>query len=446
MTAKTAKTANNKHSAKKKLIPAVGMLLASAMALSSSTYAWFTMSREVEVTGIQMAATVPEDLQISLGALTSGELNASTGIITGGSATTPVLATDWSNAAIVSNYYSFGKLIPASSTTGQNVYFTPDADGVGKTVSGEANYYQASAGATAYEYKAADETFVSGGGGDSAMATLHAYNATEKTGTNTTGTWAVTEEEGDDGGYFEAASWNDTNDDGYYVDIPVWIRSSSDAAVNLKVDGYVVPLTQTAAGKKVSEADLELYKAARIAILHGDTIATATATGGVVCTTGNAVQTKNVIPLNDGVQEVTYDATTHAITGVTEKANKFAADSILDSGNITALTQRTFAAAYTTYGATDLLAVESLGSGTKADGTGSYVSGVYNKYTAYDSATATTNVVATIEAAPDGQEYGTAKKLILRVWLDGEDAQCWNQNAGQDFAITLKFSKIESNS
>ena len=32
-------------------------------------YAWFTMSREVEVNNIKMTATVPEDIQISLGTI-----------------------------------------------------------------------------------------------------------------------------------------------------------------------------------------------------------------------------------------------------------------------------------------------------------------------------------------------------------------------------------------
>ena len=56
------------------MIPAIAMLTVSAMTLASSTYAWFTMSREVEVQNIQMTATVPEDIQISLGKIgtTSG--------------------------------------------------------------------------------------------------------------------------------------------------------------------------------------------------------------------------------------------------------------------------------------------------------------------------------------------------------------------------------------
>ncbi len=48
---------NNANSARRKLIPAVGMLVVSAMMLSSSTYAWFTMSDNVSVTGMQLKAT-----------------------------------------------------------------------------------------------------------------------------------------------------------------------------------------------------------------------------------------------------------------------------------------------------------------------------------------------------------------------------------------------------
>ena len=47
---------NNANSARRKLIPAVGMLVASAMMLSSSTYAWFTMSDSVTVTGMNLQA------------------------------------------------------------------------------------------------------------------------------------------------------------------------------------------------------------------------------------------------------------------------------------------------------------------------------------------------------------------------------------------------------
>ena len=397
----------NKNSAKKKLIPAVAMLTTSAIMLSTSTYAWFTMSREVEVSGIQMAATVPEDLQISLGAITGGELNLQTGIITNGSADTPNLATDWSNSAIISSYYEMGKLMPASSTNGQNIFFTPDADGVGKTVASEANYYQASEGLTAKN----------GSDSKSYMATLHAATINEKSANDTsiTTSWLTAAD-----GYQKSTAWNKTNDDGYYVDIPIWLRSSSDTNINLKVNGYVVPQISTdgKANKVVDEADIELYKAVRVAILNND---------------GTPVQSnnKNILPLADGVESITYDENTHAVNSITLKADKYSGTSIIDSANYTSRVSND--AKF--YGVSSLTE-----SQPKADGTGNYTKGNYEEYSAYDESLS----VAEIEAATTGQEYGEAKKLVLRIWLDGEDGECWNQNAGQDFAITLKFSKIES--
>lgn len=56
---------SEKNSARRKLIPAIGMLTVSAMMLSSSTYAWFTMNKEVEVTGLTMKTKVSSNLLIS---------------------------------------------------------------------------------------------------------------------------------------------------------------------------------------------------------------------------------------------------------------------------------------------------------------------------------------------------------------------------------------------
>lgn len=56
---------NNANSARRKLIPAVGMLVVSAMMLSSSTYAWFTMSDTVKVEGMKLKATASDGLLIT---------------------------------------------------------------------------------------------------------------------------------------------------------------------------------------------------------------------------------------------------------------------------------------------------------------------------------------------------------------------------------------------
>ena len=56
---------NRKHSAKKKLISAIAMLTVSAVTLSTATYAWFTMNKEVSVTGMQVKAHAEEGLLIN---------------------------------------------------------------------------------------------------------------------------------------------------------------------------------------------------------------------------------------------------------------------------------------------------------------------------------------------------------------------------------------------
>lgn len=57
--------AKRKNSAVKKLIPAAGMLALSASMLATSTYAWFTMNKEVEVTGLTLKTKVSSNLLIS---------------------------------------------------------------------------------------------------------------------------------------------------------------------------------------------------------------------------------------------------------------------------------------------------------------------------------------------------------------------------------------------
>ena len=40
--------------------------------------------------------------------------------------------------------------------------------------------------------------------------------------------------------------------------------------------------------------------------------------------------------------------------------------------------------------------------------------------------------------------YGESVCVIVRVWLEGEDKDCWNATAGQDFQIALEFAKKTS--
>jgi hypothetical protein len=64
MNMKTTNT-NKKTSARKKLLPAFGSLMISAAMLSTSTYAWFTMNKDVEVKGMQMKAQAEKGILIN---------------------------------------------------------------------------------------------------------------------------------------------------------------------------------------------------------------------------------------------------------------------------------------------------------------------------------------------------------------------------------------------
>jgi hypothetical protein len=402
-----------KGSNTKKILPAAGMLALSASMLATSTYAWFTMSREVEVKNIQMTATVPEDLQISLGHLVgfagndagdATQANASTfgglaanqgklaapanGTADDGNVVAPLTGTDavsmldWSNSADISQYYRLGKIMPASSKDGENIYFTPDAAGVGKTLKSGAKYYQAASLTQEFKYQAAvaasgdtpatPATFSASGSGDSAKTKLHAINNV----TRASDLWGDSTDTSDTK-YVTASEWFETNDDGYYVDIPVWFRSSSTDTINLSVDAYVTT------NKAVDEDDL--YLAARAVVLYNNT-------------------------------EPAINATMEDSTNLI----KIRQDDIANTQSIVNYM-------YTTNS-----------SGDAVNGTdGSYANAVE-----YNGAP----LIAVPSKAANGDTYGAPTKAIIRVWLEGEDPNCWNQNAGQNFNISLKFSKYDAGS
>lgn len=203
-------------SAKKKLIPAVAMLTTSAVMLSTATYAWFTMSREVEVTGIKLTATTPQTIEISLGQATTSNT-----LTHGVEATAPNSDDMWTHtAATGSVYQDFGKLIPVSSVDGFNMFYTEKPTENGKKVSDVPNPFTKAETAVGWEFKE---------GGKSAE-TGAVVNAAENDGS------------------------------GYYLDIPVWFRTTSTDAVTLGLEVEI---------KNSSDDDTKsvLYKAARVAIL-----------------------------------------------------------------------------------------------------------------------------------------------------------------------------------
>ena len=357
-----------------------------------------------------MTATTPEDIQLSLGTISDGtnastsdsySLAGSTGVlstsnnvavaprvdhtVSGYTTDTAAGSLDWSNTADVSAYYEIGKLIPASSTTGLNIYFTPDANGVGKTVKDTASYYQAAESLTAGTTT-----------GTSDMATLHAATTTNKTATeNAISTPWLSTTTGTDH-YTQSTAWSATNDDGYYVDIPVWLRTSSTqtGGTPISVDAYVIPKGATA-DTAANENDRDLYKAVRVAILS----------------TGETPATSNLISVRDGLNGTTFMTL---------------ADPYAASNTNTVFTNDYYKRA------------SGIGAGKEAVDSVSGTTPTYNDVTKYTAG----STVATL-AAGTGSTYGDPTKLIIRVWLEGEDKDCWNETAGQDWSINLKFSKVE---
>jgi hypothetical protein len=303
-----------------------------------------------------MTATVPEDLQISVGVITAGKkLNDSDSYVVN-AATAPTDPNMWSNTLDVSQYYTMGKIIPASPTTGANIYFTPYATEIGKTVKTDgsgAQYIMAASGLDAQ----------TGTSGSSYMTTLHV---------NDGNTWNAT----------PAVTFSNTQDDGYYVDVPVWLRTSSNENIQLSVSAYTRKQDDTKAN---SGATVELYKAARVVILDP--------TGDETNTPGT-LTSSNIIEL---------------------KADSYNGASVLD---------------YYGREVSDG-AVKSAGY-YNVDGSGT-IYGAITRYTAG-------NTVVTVPGSANN-EYGEGKLVYVRVWLEGEDQECWNQNAGQNFSINLMFSK-----
>lgn len=216
-----------KNTALKKIVPAVAMLSMSATMLSTATYAWFTMSKEVKMTGLNMTATVSEGIEISLASITgSNSLNFS-----GASYYEENHPKDddnekgWKSSVIVGQYYEkIGKLKPASSIDAEHLFYATDASDKGRQAS----------------------TFDSITLGDAAMADL-----------TTLGTLAAES---------TVVSANETSGtEGYYVDIPVHIRTTKKAATDgEKGSLYCKLIIKNSTTDNVAA---ELYKAIRVAFI-----------------------------------------------------------------------------------------------------------------------------------------------------------------------------------
>ena len=348
-----------KTNAKKKLIPAAAMLAISAAMLSTATYAWFTMSRSVEVTGIDMTATVPAGLQISLGKgqNTGNKLDVDSDSAAVGSKTITVpentdSSPDWTNSVSFANFYFVGKLAPASSTTGYDIFYTQDVTGVGKTVASNATFYSAING----DNKDKENAFVEPKG----------YTVATDTALKET-----------------------ANSDGYYIEFPVWFRNAENDDVDLKLTAVTQPL---------SGSTNPLYKSARLTIYKD-----------------GATSSKLVLPKDNEK------------TGT--DAGDYYGDKINTSGG-SAVINGAVAKPGTIGATTDgiYVNVKDATNSTVYDGTSAIV-------TVPGKSSKSASTAATL--------YGDSVKYIVRLWLEGEDKQCYNANAGQSFSVSLYFDALD---
>lgn len=364
---KNTNNSNNKNvSARRKLIPAVAMLATSAAMLSTSTYAWFTMSKEVEIQNIQLTATTPGNVQVSLG------LGQNTGVLTHAHSSDPLGvelvaapkndsdSLDWSNNVAFYDYYKVPKLKPSSSTTGGSIFIVPDANitNVGKTVSN---------------------------------GTAEAATEATMTLVNPKNPKNVTPEGADN----------------HYIEFPVWFRTAGSEDVKLKVEVTAQVGGNDSANKPADGAQNKLYRAARVAVL--------TTTDGL-----SWISASNVILPKDG-----------AVAQVL--ANKYYAKD--NSNNPLALKS---ASDFTSSGE-DNRGGDAYGAVAEYNGTSAVVTiaGKGSNAAAQYAGNCTTTIPGTTDKI-----YGNATCIMLRVWLEGEDTDCWNATAGQDFSINLKFTEV----
>lgn len=215
---------SSNQSAIKRIIPAVAMFALSAVMLTSSTYAWFTMSKEVNMTGLSMSATANSGMEIAL-----ASVNDSGGISDAHPGDTDA-EKGWTSSVVVGQYYSdIGKLRPASSTNGERLFYATDAS---------------DRGTTANNYK---EIVLTDNSNNYNMAVVTKRN---QLSTNTDIT--------------------STGDVGYYVDIPVYLRTNKTGGEAESIYCKMKIQKMDDAGNiSASESD-DLYKAVRIAFIKSD--------------------------------------------------------------------------------------------------------------------------------------------------------------------------------
>jgi hypothetical protein len=334
----------------KKLIPALILLLVSAMVLSTSSYAWFSMNRTVSATGMSLTSTAPANLLITNGAETP----------------------TW-GATVLSNETYTGKIFPASSADGLTFFAIADGQkigagdiggvvaGTGSAVTGGVVFYKSSA----------------------------AYSATVPNAP------------------VNKLAQSDADATGYWAEYTLKLKTTGSSALNVYLSSIDITTTYTYTAVHVAaDTDLTTY--------FTDTNGTAgTGTAGVG---GADVYTRTANTIDDCVRVSIYDVTHSTLVGIYDagttknSVNPITTVVYDDKGTAGDVSDDTF----TSYTASTTDAAKI--TGTDANG---FVS------------TDRTFVVS-------GSEVVT--ELRVRVWIEGQNSNCINSIAGQNFNIGLTFN------
>lgn len=393
------------YAERKKIISNLVLLSAAfvVVLIALGTMAWFASNKDVSGDGMQINMTVPERIQISVGRTGNYYLNTEDDFLdlNGGSSVRPPRNNeendeyDWAEFLEIDHYYSFGKLFPASSDSGEHILFTPDAISMGRKLGEGARFFLAD-GKTDGDIKNYLNRHESDS--DSLMATVYPIQNDNEMVSFHSGT-----------------TWFDTNDDGYYVDIPLWFRTNYKVSVSLSAEGYIT-------GSEVTEGEEAwlLYRAVRVAFLEeGES-----GLEPLVKSKDGEDIARNILPLQD--------ATDFGTT----------ANSIVNSKNYTINREEANDDRY--YG---MRIADSLVKGVK-QGENYYPYNIYGYEWIENDEGEETEVedpVALMVLEPaEEEEWSEIKKAVMRVWLDGDGEDCWNATVGQNWSIHIRFSIMEN--
>lgn len=234
----------------KKLIPAAGSLMISAAMLGTSTYAWFTMNKEVSVTGMEMKAHSEEGLLINEVKLATSDA--------------------WDNVATANTDPTLISLRPASTQNftkwwHANSKVSADEAGIDDSqantvaISEGVYYKEVTAGANGIS----DKVFVAG---ENAAAGAEGEN-----GKATGNTKAETHVYYDHASFGDASKATYDNGEGYYIKYTYYLKSSGEG--DLTVNNFQAKVTATKKALTTAESaqsdkteSTELNKALRVGV------------------------------------------------------------------------------------------------------------------------------------------------------------------------------------